>query len=411
MNIMNIYTGRNILKMIKLNKSLPSFCTSNMDVLKSVIIFAKLNNLPLLIESTSNQVNQFGGYSLLNSNQFFKKIHLLASKLKYKKKNLYIGADHLGPLPWKDLKNKIAIQNSIRLFRDAVKAGYSKIHIDTGIELKEDKNLLKKTIIERCSLIFNSVDKKKLKKIIFVFGTEVPTAGGTKVYESKNTSLISIKDDYKNYKKLINDFSLVIEPGLGFTNKKIHKLKMNFFKKKKQISLVNKFSYEAHSSDYQSLDSLKKLINNNFKFLKVGPELTYYYMRAVMMIEKIEKNNYLRNLSNIKNIISKEMDNNKKDWNNYYFGSSNTVEFLKFNSYLDRSRYYWSKKNVKKSLLKLKKNINLIDKSIIFDNLSIFKNKFKLKNKLNLNNFDFIIYCYLNGSFEKYYKACKFSLK
>ena len=186
---------------------------------------------------------------------------------------------------------------------------------------------------------------------------------------------------------------------------------MNFFKKKKQISLVNKFSYEAHSSDYQSLDSLKKLINNNFKFLKVGPELTYYYMRAVMMIEKIEKNNYLRNLSNIKNIISKEMDNNKKDWNNYYFGSSNTVEFLKFNSYLDRSRYYWSKKNVKKSLLKLKKNINLIDKSIIFDNLSIFKNKFKLKNKLNLNNFDFIIYCYLNGSFEKYYKACKFSLK
>ena len=177
MNIMSIYTGKNILKMIKLNKSLPSFCTSNMDVLKSVIIFAKLNNLPLLIESTSNQVNQFGGYSLLNSNQFFKKIHLLASKLKYKKKNLYIGADHLGPLPWKDLKNKIAIQNSIRLFRDAVKAGYSKIHIDTGIELKEDKNLLKKTIIERCSLIFNSVDKKKLKKIIFVFGTEVPTAG------------------------------------------------------------------------------------------------------------------------------------------------------------------------------------------------------------------------------------------
>ena len=82
-------------------------------------------------------------------------------------------------------------------------------------------------------MIFNSVKNKNLRKISFVFGTEVPIAGGTKSYALKNTTLSAIKDDYQNYNNLKNYFSLVIEPGLGFTNTKIHKLKMNSFKKKK----------------------------------------------------------------------------------------------------------------------------------------------------------------------------------
>ena len=59
--------------MIDKKKTLPSFCTSNFDVLKSAVIFAKLNNLPILIESTSNQVNQFGGYTSLKPHQFYLK--------------------------------------------------------------------------------------------------------------------------------------------------------------------------------------------------------------------------------------------------------------------------------------------------------------------------------------------------
>ena len=72
--------------MIDKKKTLPSFCTSNFDVLKSAVIFAKLNNLPILIESTSNQVNQFGGYTSLKPHQFYKKINGIAAKLNYRKK-------------------------------------------------------------------------------------------------------------------------------------------------------------------------------------------------------------------------------------------------------------------------------------------------------------------------------------
>ena len=57
-----------------IKKGLPSFCTSNFDVLKIIIKFSKIHQLPVLIESTSNQVNQFGGYTGLTPATFKKKI-------------------------------------------------------------------------------------------------------------------------------------------------------------------------------------------------------------------------------------------------------------------------------------------------------------------------------------------------
>ena len=396
--------------MIKINKSYPSLCTSNFDVLKSSMIFAKYNDLPLLVESTSNQVNQFGGYTHLKPIQFYKKLKILAKKIKFKN-NFYIGADHLGPLPWKNLNENKAMKNSIKLFKDVVKSGYNKIHIDTGIKLKNDKILSKKKIIHRCERIFNSISKKKLRNIFFVFGTEVPIAGGGTLYASKITSLSSIKDDLKYYSKLQKSFSLVIEPGLGFNNNKVFDLKMKYFKKKKNLSNLSNFSYEAHSSDFQNLFALKKLVKNNFKFLKVGPELTFFYMRAILQMYKIENMNNFKKKSNIKEIISTEMHKDNKYWVNYYHGSKKKIEYLKFNSLLDRSRYYWSKKNITKSLSLLKQNINSLDIKSIFKTSKILKKKLYLKNKLKLNNFEFIIFCYLNKTLSKYYKACNYSFK
>ena len=64
------------------NKNLPSFCTSNEDVIQTIFDFCKIFNLPLLIECTSNQVNQFGGYTGLTPKEFYKKISKLKKKLR-----------------------------------------------------------------------------------------------------------------------------------------------------------------------------------------------------------------------------------------------------------------------------------------------------------------------------------------
>ena len=143
----------------------------------------------------------------------------------------------------------------------------------------------------------------------------------------------------------------------------------------------------------------------------MGPELTFFYMRAIMQMHKIENMNNFKKKSNIRKIISAEMNRDNKYWVNYYHGSKKKIEYLKFNSLLDRSRYYWSKKNITKSLRLLKQNINSLDINSIFKNLKTFKKKLFLKNKLKLNNFEFIIFCYLNKTLSKYYKACNYSFK
>ncbi|HZE16019.1 MAG TPA: class II D-tagatose-bisphosphate aldolase, non-catalytic subunit, partial [Mycobacterium sp.] len=44
-------------------RALPSFCTANEDVLRAMFEEIRDEDAPLLIEATSNQVNQFGGYT------------------------------------------------------------------------------------------------------------------------------------------------------------------------------------------------------------------------------------------------------------------------------------------------------------------------------------------------------------
>ncbi len=72
-------------KLIK-TKALPSFCTSNFDVIKIIIFFCKIKRLPCLIECTSNQVNQNGGYTKNTPKSFIKKIFKISKNLKFKKK-------------------------------------------------------------------------------------------------------------------------------------------------------------------------------------------------------------------------------------------------------------------------------------------------------------------------------------
>ena len=128
-------------------------------------------------------------------------------------------------------------------------------------------------------------------------------------------------------------------------------------------------------------------------------------------MEEFEKKIYKNNFSNIKNIILKEMKNNNSYWIDYYKAKKKKLDNLKFNSYLDRLRYYWSSKNILNSKKKLFININKINKKK-FIRYTDFKEKdFILKEKLKLNNSEFIIYKSIEPILKRYYSACKFKLK
>ena len=221
-------------------KSLPSFCTSNFDVLKVLMIFSKYHQLPTLIESTSNQVNQFGGYTGLKPLQFKEKIEKLYKLVKLPSKLVIIGGDHLGPLPWKNINARSAMKNAKVLVKKCLKAKYKKIHIDTAIVCKDEKNIDRSTIVSRCEEIFKSLPKNDLKKVFIVVGTEVPFAGGGDHLKPVITKLSSIKKEYLLYSQMLEQkkilknlpFALVIDPGVGFNNHAITSSNLSGFKKK-----------------------------------------------------------------------------------------------------------------------------------------------------------------------------------
>jgi D-tagatose-1,6-bisphosphate aldolase subunit GatZ/KbaZ len=57
---------------------------------------------PLLIESTSNQVNQYGGYTGMTPDGFATYVYDLAALYNLSKKQIVLGGNHLGPHVWQD---------------------------------------------------------------------------------------------------------------------------------------------------------------------------------------------------------------------------------------------------------------------------------------------------------------------
>ena len=398
-------------------KSLPSFCTSNFEVLNSIMYFCHINKLPCLIECTSNQVNQFGGYTKITPKKFIKKISNIRKKIKFKKNKLFLGGDHLGPLPWKNLKTKIALKNSIKLIDSYLKQDFCKIHIDTSIKCKDEEKINSNIIFDRTlKILKNDKIKKGIKNRFIVIGTEVPLSGSGDNKRIIKTSNKQIEDEVLKFKKILKQiksqskiFALVIEPGMKYMHSKITSPDFKNFLDKKKFSKKNNFVFEAHSTDYQPLRILKKLTKNNFKFLKVGPELTYNYSRSLFFMQNLEEKFSFKKKSDMKNIILTTMKKNKKYWKAYYLGGRSN---LLLNSKLDRMRYYLNLKPIVNSINILKENVNNIEKKKIIKLLgSNFEKDFLKLSKTNLTNFDILKLIFISQSLKKYFLACGFSIR
>jgi len=402
------------------NKAAPSFCTSNIEVLKIIILYCKRKKLPCLVESTSNQVNQYGGYSGKTPQEFYNDIKKILKQNNFSFKNFYMGGDHLGPLPWKKKNKKTAMNNSVQLINKCLDSNYSKIHVDTSIKCINDKIINHSIIFDRTKYILqNSKLKKKLSKIFLIIGTEVPLSGSNEKGKIKLTQKNQINLEVKKFRDLLRTlykkklkFGLVVEPGMRFMHNSIQRPNFTNFKPKRKISKKNNFVYEAHSTDYQPLNVLIKLVKNNFKFLKVGPELTYNYSRSLFAMEKIEKKYLKNNFSKIKDNIMSTMLKDKKYWKEYYSGNNQKIKKLILNSKLDRMRYYLNKHKIRISIIKLKKNINSLSSEKIKKYFLFKENKTLFDKKLvkNLSNFDLINLIYISKSLNRYYSACGYKI-
>ena len=361
-----------------------SVCSANLFVLNASVIQAKYDDSYLLIEATCNQVNQYGGYTGQTPEEFQKSVYSIINFWGYKKENIILGGDHLGPNPWKDEPAKDAMEKAGELVQNYVASGFTKIHLDTSMYCRDDigdrtEPLDTEIVASRTAKLCWIAEKtwKNLDKKIpplYVIGTEVPIPGGAQEPLSQ-LDVTSVEDirktieifEYTFKKEKLEDawsriIAMVVQPGVEFSNKQIINYKRD---KAEQLSRfiekVPNMVFEVHSTDFQKPSAIKQLVEDHFAILKVGPALSFAVREAIIALSFIEdewsKVKRINPLSKVIQIVDKEMKENPQYWEKYYHGNEREKAFLRKYSYSDRIRYYWQQPNVKDALAQLLENL------------------------------------------------------
>lgn len=368
-----------------------SICSYDRYVLEAAFLQAQDDNSILLIESTCNQVNQFGGYTGMKPGDFREYIFNIARSINFPTERIILGGDHIGPFPFQNEKIKDAMDKAREMVRQYVLAGCRKIHIDTSMHLRDDTGdrsipLNPEVVAERCADLcsvaeetFHSQGKSHsvASQPVYVIGTDVPAPGGSKgkkepkitgVSELEKTVELTKEHFYRKnlhsaWKRVI---AVVVQPGFEYGDRTI--IKYDRKKAEGLIKAIKKYPelvFEGHSTDYQDVDSLKSMVEDGIAILKVGPYLTFTVRETIFMLSYIEnelfKNRKNITLSNFIETLDEVMTEYPKHWAGYYRGEEADVQLSKKYSFLDRSRYYMPHRKVSESLSRLLENLRTTD--------------------------------------------------
>jgi len=359
-----------------------SACSANELVIEAAMDRAKTDNDYVLIEATANQVNQYGGYTGMKPEDFKNFVYSIAEKCDFPKDKIILGGDHLGPLTWKDMPADKAMDEAKELVKQFVLAGFTKIHIDTSMHLgDDDKNVKLDTgiIAERGAVLAEVAENayKELKasnpdslQPVYVVGSEVPIPGGSQEEEEgiQVTKVSDFEETVEVFKNAFlkrglkntweNVIAVVVQPGVEFGDETIHEYNREAAKEltstlKKYPTLV----FEGHSTDYQTPQAFKEMVEDGIAILKVGPALTFALREALIALNIIEnelfKDSKDIELSRFADVLEEEMLKNPANWQKHYHGSESKLRLARRYSFSDRCRYYLPNEEVKKSIDRL----------------------------------------------------------
>jgi D-tagatose-1,6-bisphosphate aldolase subunit GatZ/KbaZ len=355
-----------------------SICSAHPSVIDAGLHQAIADGSLLLIESTSSQVNQFGGYTGQTPKQFAAGVRAAAQAAGVPKGMLMLGGDHLGPYPWRDQPAGIALQKACDLVRACVLAGYEKIHLDASMSCGDDGPVLgDETIAQRAARLCRVAEDARSDlptgspPPLYVIGTEVPTPGGET--SSGHAPAVTTVDQLHHTLEVCRAafeqqslseawervLGIVVQPGVEFGEKTI----FAYDRRKAHalsVALPHEHPclvYEAHSTDYQTPAALAQMVQDHFAILKVGPALTFAYREAIFALSEIEQDccsgKRRLQLSNVREALDAAMLRNPSHWRSYYHGGENEQRVARAFSYSDRCRYYWTDSAVQKEIIKL----------------------------------------------------------
>lgn len=354
-----------------------SVCSANPIVIEAILALELNSERQVLIEATSNQVNQFGGYTGMNPEKFKLFVENIAYQIGFPLNRLILGGDHLGPNCWQNEPAHDAMEKAKVMLAEYVKAGFTKIHLDASMSCLDDPNPLSEIeVADRAAILCKAAEdaascSQKLN-LSYVIGTEVPVPGGEAhaINTVAVTSLESVKETIQTHQVAFERYALqdaflrvigiVVQPGVEFDHSNI--ILYDATKTKDIVSYIQNtpFVYEAHSTDYQPKRLLKALVEDHFAILKVGPALTFALREAIFGLIHIENELIKPSVrSNLLEIIESRLYENPEHWQKYYpdcIDKSSHVAL--YYSLSDRIRYYWTDDKISKSLEKMLLNLD-----------------------------------------------------
>src|SRR3954464_9120910 len=124
-----------------------SVCSAHPTVVEAAIAQAAADGSYVLIEATSNQVDQFGGYTGLRPAEFRDLVLGIADRAGFPRDRVVLGGDHLGPNRWQRESASVAMAKADVLIAAYVEAGYIKIHLDCSMSCADDPAVLDDEVV------------------------------------------------------------------------------------------------------------------------------------------------------------------------------------------------------------------------------------------------------------------------
>jgi D-tagatose-1,6-bisphosphate aldolase subunit GatZ/KbaZ len=346
-----------------------SVCSANRFVLEAAMLQAARDNSLLLVESTSNQVNQFGGYTGKTPADFAQYARDIARQMGFPAARIVLGGDHLGPQVWRSVPAAIAMEKACEMVEAYVRAGFTKIHLDTSMPCADDyadprRPLPDEVVSFRAAQLCQAAEdahrslSRNAPAPHYVIGTEVPAPGGehlgshhlqvTRTKDLANTLALAEKAFFERGLKSAwqRVIAVVVQPGVEFGDSSICPYDPGEARPLSRFLPAHWSGvYEAHSTDYQSRESLRRMVKDHFAILKVGPALTFAFREAAFALQEIERE-WLSGKNGItfsclRETLENVMLENPVHWRNYYQGNENALRFARKYSFSDRARYYW----------------------------------------------------------------------
>ena len=359
------------------NTGIYSVCSAHPWVIRAAAEQAVQDGSLLLVEATSNQVNQFGGYTGMRPAAFreFVLEHVKVAGLEESK--LVLGGDHLGPNPWRKLPAAEAMAHAEAMVAEYVAAGFTKIHLDASMACADDVTHPSDEIVaQRAAQLCKVAESARIagEPPVYVIGTEVPVPGGAtdSIHDVPATSVEAAAHTLAVHKQVFEQqlpgvwervIALVVQPGVEFG----HDAVLNYDPAKAaQLtawlrSQPGSMVFEAHSTDYQLPAAYRSLVRDGFAILKVGPGLTFAMREALEALEDIESQMIGEGeRSRLSEVLERTMLSEPENWLPYYAGTPEQQKLLRRYSYSDRVRYYWARPQVMAAVERLVTNLSSI---------------------------------------------------